>query len=199
MLEPGPLLLQNSFLLPWNRRSIVRQTHKCLRNAAVQQGHQLAQDVGSPWRLQSGDCLFWLLFQLNGGWNMLQRIHGSWFFRYPEYLPKHTTAHIYLARLFVPCPTGHGQDMQPAVGIWKHAWVLRLRWSLWGHVRVKRCDWGALAPWQVPAALFHVRQPSSPWLTVSSATHKDFLNPSFYGWRRWPELSLTIIHAQLPL
>lgn len=137
--------------------------------------------------------------KLNSGWNTLQRIHGSWFFRYPDWALAEAHRSLHLARVFVPCPAGHGRDVQPIAGIWKHAWLLQLRWSLWGHIGVKRCDWGVPTPWQVPAALFHVRQLSSPWLTVSSATHKDFLNSSFYGWLRQQELSLTVIHAQLPL
>lgn len=49
--------------------------------------------TGHGQSLQAGGDLFQLLFQLNSGWNTLQPIHGSWFFR-TEYLLKHAAAHF---------------------------------------------------------------------------------------------------------
>lgn len=77
-----------------------------LRNTDVQQEHQIAQDMVSPWRLHPGDYLFWLLFQLNSGWSILQRTYGSWFSRYPDWALGWSTVQLTFSPYICAFPNG---------------------------------------------------------------------------------------------
>lgn len=48
---------------------------------------------------------------------MLQGIHGPWFFRYPDQVLAEAHRRSYFAPVFVLCPMGHDEDVQPFAGM----------------------------------------------------------------------------------